>query len=147
MEIEKENKIIERILYKIDDKLKSMKIDKSGVTQDVYDQLSSSLQSLGEHLLNIVNNHEHDYLTSEDKEECISIAETMVNEAVEKFDSLIKPFEDSFSRDLENKADKEHSHDEFEEIMKEIEENEGELERKLEKKADIKHKHQIEDIT
>lgn len=147
LEIEKENKIIERILYKIEDKLKAMKIDKSGVTEDVYNQLSSSLKSLWEYLLNIVNNHEHDYLTSEDKDECISIAETMVNEAVLKFDNLIKPFSDKFLRDLESKADKEHSHDELDEIMKDIEENEEELERKLETKADKEHKHEIEDVT
>lgn len=147
LEIEKENKIIERIMYKIEDKIKSMKIDKSGVTEDVYNQLSSSLKSLWEYLLNIVNNHEHDYLTSEDKDECISIAETMVNEAVLKFDNLIKPFSDKFLRDLESKADKEHSHDELDEIMKDIEENEEELERKLETKADKEHKHEIEDVT
>jgi hypothetical protein len=44
LEIEKENKIIDRILYRIDDKIKAMKIDKSGVTEDVYNQLSKSLQ-------------------------------------------------------------------------------------------------------
>lgn len=142
LEIEKENKIIERIMYKIEDKIKSMKIDKSGVTEDVYNQLSGSLKSLWEHLLNIVNNHEHDYLTSEDKYDCINIAETMVNEAVLKFDNLFKPFLEQ----LNTKSDKQHTHIEFEELKKEIDENEEELEQAIDMKADKKHTHKVRDV-
>jgi Skp family chaperone for outer membrane proteins len=70
----------------------------------------------------------------------------MVNEAVAKFDSLIKPFEDKFLEYLEGKSNTDHSHSEFEEIREEIEENEKELEEKLGKKADINHTHKIDDI-
>jgi hypothetical protein len=93
-----------------------------------------------------VNNHEHDYLTSEDKDDCINMAETMVNEAVEKFDNLFKPF----LKQLNTKAEVEHTHIEFEELkngIEEIEEKKELLEKQIEQKADKKHKHEIEDIS
>lgn len=119
--------------------IKNLRIEKEEIKQDVYKNIENRVNEIWRR----VENHEHkEYLTQEDKDECINSAEAMVNEAVLKFDNLFKPFLEQ----LNTKSDKQHTHIEFEELKKEIEENEGELERKLEKKADKKHVHKIWDI-
>lgn len=120
--------------------IKNLRIEKEEIKQDIYKSIENWVNEIGRR----VENHEHkEYLTQEDKDECINSARDMVNEAVANFDNLFKPFLEQ----LNTKSDKEHTHIEFEELKKEIEENEEELEQAIEMKADKEHKHEIEDIT
>lgn len=124
--------------------IKNLRIEKEEIKQDIYKSIENWVNEIGRR----VENHEHkEYLTQEDKDECINSARDMVNEAVANFDNLFKPFEDKFSRDLERKADKEHSHEEFWQLQLQIEETEEELEHRIEQKEDKEHKHEIEDVT
>jgi len=66
----------------------------------------------------------------------------MVNEAVLKFDNLFKPFLEQ----LDTKSDKEHSHEEFAEIGKEIKAVVKWTDGNLKQKAEKKHTHKIRDI-
>lgn len=120
--------------------IKNLRIEKEEIKQDIYKSIENWVNEIGRR----VENHEHkEYLTQEDKDECINSARDMVNEAVLKFDNLFKPFLEQ----LNTKSNKEHTHIEFEELKKEIEENEEELEQAIEMKADKEHKHEIEDVT
>jgi len=120
--------------------IKNLRIEKEEIKQDVYKSIEDRVKNIGQR----IENHDHkEYLTQEDKDECINSATDMVNEAVTRFDNLFNPFIEQ----LKIKANKDHSHEEFEELKKEIEENEEELEQAIEMKADKKHKHEIEDVT
>ena len=120
--------------------IKNLRIEKEEIKQDVYKSIEDRVKNIGQR----IENHDHkEYLTQEDKDECINSATDMVNEAVTRFDNLFNPFIEQ----LKIKANKDHSHEEFEELKKEIEENEQELENKIEQKADKKHKHEIEDVS
>ena len=120
--------------------IKNLRIEKEEIKQDVYKSIEDRVKNIGQR----IENHDHkEYLTQEDKDECINSATDMVNEAVTRFDNLFNPFIEQ----LKIKANKDHSHEEFEELKKEIEENEQELENKIEQKADKKHKHEIEGVS
>jgi len=120
--------------------IKNLRIEKEEIKQDVYKNIENRVNEIWRR----VENHEHkEYLTQEDKDECINSARDMVNEAVLKFDNLFKPFLEQ----LNIKSDKEHSHEEFWQLQLQIEETEEELEHRIEQKADKEHKHEIEDVT
>lgn len=120
--------------------IKNLRIEKEEIKQDIYKSIENWVNEIGRR----VENHEHkEYLTQEDKDECINSARDMVNEAVLKFDNLFKPFLEQ----LNIKSDKEHSHEEFWQLQLQIEETEEELEHRIEQKADKEHKHEIEDVT
>jgi len=119
--------------------IKNLRIEKEEIKQDVYKNIENRVNEIWRR----VENHEHkEYLTQEDKDECINSAEAMVNEAVLKFDNLFKPFLEQ----LNTKSDKQHTHIEFEELKKEIDENEEELEQAIDMKADKKHTHKVRDV-
>lgn len=119
--------------------IKNLRIEKEEIKQDVYKSIEDRVKNIGQR----IENHDHkEYLTQEDKDECINSATDMVNEAVTRFDNLFNPFIEQ----LKIKANKDHSHEEFEELKKEIEENEEELEQAIDMKADKEHTHKVRDV-
>lgn len=146
IEIEKENTIVDKVMTRITNELNKMKLDKAAVTQDVYDALLQWLNKVAQDLMFILENHEHDYLTQDDKDECMVYTDDTVNKFVSEFNITLTSALEKVGVNMEEKCWKEYMESKYNELYTEIEENEAEIEEKIATKADREHNHKIKDV-